>query len=184
MLMKGEGPMFLFLHGNPTWSFLYRDIIKGLKHRFCRIALDYPGFGLSRARDGYDYRPESHARILEQFILKLNLSSLLLMVQDWGGPIGLSVAIQNLRSFRDFVIGNTFAWPVTGDKHFKGFSTVMGGPIGGSLIQNFNVFVNILIPAGTKKKLFREVKRASRGPFPDSALESPRISFTRDRRKQ
>jgi len=115
MLMRGEGPVFLFLHGNPTWSFLYRDIIKGLMHRFRCIALDYPGFGLSHARDGYDYWPESHARILEQFIHKLNLGSFVLMVQDWGGPIGLSVALQNPRNVRGLVIGNTFAWPVKGD---------------------------------------------------------------------
>ena len=177
---EGEGPVFLFLHGNPTWSFLYRDIIKGLMHRFRCIALDYPGFGLSHARDGYDYWPESHARILEQFIHKLNLGSFVLMVQDWGGPIGLSVALQNPRNVRGLVIGNTLAWPVKGDKHFEGFSAFMGGPIGGFLIRNFNAFVNVLIPAGTKKKLSSDIMRAYRGPFPDRASREPTHIFPRE----
>jgi haloalkane dehalogenase len=56
---EGEGAPLLLLHGNPTWSFLYRDIIGGLRNRFRCVALDYPGFGLSGAREGYGYTPRS-----------------------------------------------------------------------------------------------------------------------------
>jgi len=56
---EGGGPPLLLLHGNPTWSFLYRDIIIGLRDRYRCIAPDHPGFGLSRAAPGYGYTPTS-----------------------------------------------------------------------------------------------------------------------------
>ncbi|MDQ4093086.1 MAG: alpha/beta fold hydrolase, partial [Actinomycetota bacterium] len=58
---EGSGPIMLMLHGNPTWSFVYRDVIRSLRSRFRCIALDYPGFGLSEAAAGYRYSPEEHA---------------------------------------------------------------------------------------------------------------------------
>ena len=85
---EGSGPALLLLHGNPTWSFLYREIIKGLSDRFRCIAIDYPGFGLSRAAPGYGFTPAEHARIVEQLVLRLELKDVTMMVQDWGGPIG------------------------------------------------------------------------------------------------
>src|SRR5690348_104156 len=70
---EGSGPPLLMLHGNPTWSFVYRDIISGLKSQFRCIALDYPGFGLSTAPQGYDYSISQHAGIVEKFVLALGL---------------------------------------------------------------------------------------------------------------
>jgi haloalkane dehalogenase len=89
---EGDGSPLLLLHGNPTWSFLYRDIVKGLRDRFRCVALDYPGFGLSTARAGYGFTPAEHANIVERFLLTLDLRDVTLMVQDWGGPIGLGAA--------------------------------------------------------------------------------------------
>src|SRR3954468_15167154 len=70
---EGSGPTLLLLHGNPTWSFLYRDVIKGLRDRFRCVAVDYPGFGLSRAGRGYGYTAAEHASTLEQLVLELDL---------------------------------------------------------------------------------------------------------------
>jgi len=108
---EGSGPALLLLHGNPTWSFLYREIIKGLSDRFRCIAIDYPGFGLSRAAPGYGFTPAEHARIVEQLVLRLELKDVTMMVQDWGGPIGFAVATRHPDRFAAFVIGNTWAWP-------------------------------------------------------------------------
>jgi alpha/beta hydrolase fold len=77
---EGQGPVFLGLHGNPTWSFLYRHIVSGLKDRFRCIAPDYPGFGLSTAPDGYRYTIAEHARTLEGFIEQLDLRDITMMV--------------------------------------------------------------------------------------------------------
>ena len=178
---EGDGPPLLLLHGNPTWSFLYRDVIKGLRGRFRCVALDYPGFGLSTARAGYGFTPAEHADIVERFLLTLDLSDVTMMVQDWGGPIGLGVASRHPERFRALVIGNTWAWPVNGEPRFELFSRLVGGPIGGFLIRNFNAFVNVLIPAGTmRRKPPKEVMAAYRGPFPTRASRRPTHIFPRE----
>ncbi len=61
---EGSGPPVVLLHGNPTWSFLYRKVIIGLRHRFRCVAPDYPGFGLSDRPDGYGYTPAEHAAVV------------------------------------------------------------------------------------------------------------------------
>ena len=97
---EGQGPVFLGLHGNPTWSFLYRHLVSGLTDRFRCIALDYPGFGLSTAPPGYGYTIAEHARVVEGVITQLGLEGITVMVQDWGGPIGLWVATRHPEPFR------------------------------------------------------------------------------------
>jgi haloalkane dehalogenase len=178
-LDEGAGPVLLFLHGNPTWSFLYRDIVKGLSGRFRCVALDYPGFGLSIARDGYGFKPAEHSSIVEKFVLALNLTDLTLMVQDWGGPIGLGLAGRQPDRVRALVIGNTWAWPVDGDPRLERFSQLVGGPIGGFFILNFNAFVNLFIPRGVRRhKLTPQVMAAYRGPFPTRASRTPTHIFS------
>jgi haloalkane dehalogenase len=178
---EGEGLPLLLLHGNPTWSFLYRDIVKGLRDRFRCIALDYPGFGFSTASESYGFTPAEHARIVERFLLTLGLSDMTLMVQDWGGPIGLGVASRHPERFRALVIGNTWAWPVNGEPHFEFFSRLLGGLVGRFLIRYFNVFVNVLIPAGVRRrKLSKEVMAAYRGPFSERSSRGPTHIFPRE----
>jgi hypothetical protein len=84
---EGTGEPVLLLHGNPTWSFLYRKIIAGLSDEFRCIAPDYPGYGMSSAAPGYRYTPAEHSAVIERFVDQLGLSGVTLMVQDWGGPI-------------------------------------------------------------------------------------------------
>jgi haloalkane dehalogenase len=108
---EGRGPLLLLLHGNPTWSFLYRNIIRALSDSYRCIALDYPGFGLSTARDGYGFTPREHSRVVEKLALTLDLKDVTIMVQDWGGPIGLGFAGRHPDRIRAVVIGNTWRGP-------------------------------------------------------------------------
>src|SRR5215813_342999 len=62
---EAHRPVLLLLHGNPTWSFLYRQIISRLLSQFRCAAVDYPGFGLSFARHGYSFKPREHSSTLE-----------------------------------------------------------------------------------------------------------------------
>lgn len=135
---EGQGPVVLMLHGNPTWSFLYRKMISAMSGHFRCVALDYPGFGLSTAPDGYDFLPRTHAEIVAEFVEKLDLKAYILVVQDWGGPIGLSVAARDPNRVRGLVIGNTWAWPLAGNRRFEVFSWLMGGPIGRFMARAFN----------------------------------------------
>lgn len=178
---EGSGPVLLMLHGNPTWSFLYRGIIKGLQDRFRCVALDYPGFGLSTASRGYGYTPAEHATVVEKFLLALNLSGVTMMGQDWGGPIGLHVVSHHPERFRALILGNTFAWPVNGIPEFERFSRLMGGPLGGFFIRNFNAFVNILMPLGVNRgKLPKRVMAAYRAPFSKRSSRRPMHVFPRE----
>lgn len=175
---EGEGPVLLLVHGNPTWSFLYRHLIRELRTRFRCIAVDHPGFGLSTAAPGYDHKPASHARVLAELIRRLDLPEFTPMVQDWGGPIGLWAAAQHADRVRGLIIGNTWGWPITGDRHFERFSGMMGGPVGGFLIRHFNFFVNVMIPQNVKrKKLSADALRAYRGPFPTKDSRLPTWIF-------
>jgi haloalkane dehalogenase len=177
---EGSGPPMLLLHGNPTWSFLYRDVIKGLRDRYRCIALDYPGFGLSRAAPGYGYTPAEHAAVVEQLVSHLDLTDVTLMVQDWGGPIGFAVATRNPERFSAFVIGNTWAWPKA-DLGTRIFSGLLGGPIGGYLILQRNAFVEKILPANVKRReLPRDVMDAYRGPFPTPQARRPMHVFPRE----
>lgn len=178
---EGDGPPLLLLHGNPTWSFLYRNVIARLRRRFRCVAPDYPGFGLSRAAAGYDFLPASHARVVEAFVHALDLSGFAVMVQDWGGPIGLRLAARRAEAVRGLVIGNTWAWPIQGDPHFERFSRLMGGAVGRFAIRRLNAFVNVMIPVGVRRgRLPRRVMAAYRRPFPTADARLPTHVFPRE----
>jgi haloalkane dehalogenase len=149
---EGSGPPLLLLHGNPTWSFLYREVIERLRGSFRCIALDYPGLGLSTAAPGYGYRPEDHADVVQAFVEQLDLSGLTLVVHDWGGPIGLAVAQRSPQRFDRLVLTNTWAWPINGDLHFEGFARSMGGPLGRELIRRVNLLVSVIVPVGHRRR--------------------------------
>lgn len=145
---EGSGPTLLLLHGNLTWSFLFRDVIRALRDEFRCVAIDYPGFGLSSSRPGYRYLPEEHAQVVTAFVDAVGLSGVTLVAQDWGGPIGLATVQQRAAAFEGLVLANTWGWPITGDLHFEVFSRLAGGPLGRLLIRRFNLFVNATIAAG------------------------------------
>lgn len=149
---EGSGPVLLMLHGNPTWSFVYRDVIASLTDRFRCIALDFPGFGLSVAAPGYGYQPVDHAGVVVEFLDRMDLSDVTLVAHDWGGPIGLFAAEQRPDRFERIVLANTWAWPTNGELKAEVASRVMGGFIGRELIRRFNLFVNVLIPAGHRRR--------------------------------
>jgi haloalkane dehalogenase len=177
---EGMGPTILFLHGNPTWSFLYRNIISGLRDEFRCVALDYPGFGLSPTPDDYSHTPSEHAVVVKRLVRELDLQDVTLMAQDWGGPIGLTVASDEPHRFAGFILGNTWAWPLNGIFHFEFFARLMGSRVAGFWIRNANAFVNVMIPLGTETRLPSDVMRAYRGPFSQPKARIPTSRFPRE----
>lgn len=162
---EGEGDPILFLHGNPTWSFLYRGIIIRLKKKYRCIAVDYPGFGLSAHPDNYGYTPGEHADIVRDFVRHLGLENLTIMGQDWGGPIGLRVAVDELPRVRALVMGNTWYWPIDSWQS-KAFSYVMSMAPVQSRILDHNLFVERVMPMGVKHPLPDEVLHHYREALP------------------
>lgn len=155
---EGSGDPIVMVHGNPTWSFLYRDLIKRLKPNYRCIALDHLGFGLSDKPRDWTYLPEDHASNLSALIDGLELSNVTLVLQDWGGPIGLSYAVAHPDKIARIILMNTWAWPVNRDLHYIGFSSFMGGPVGRMLIRRYNFFAQVILRKafGDESKLSKE----------------------------
>ncbi|WP_156690120.1 haloalkane dehalogenase [Mycobacterium sp. Marseille-P9652] len=164
---EGDGPPLLLYHGNPTWSFLYRNIILALRDRFRCIAMDYLGFGLSDRPSGFGYTIEEHARVVGEFVDHLGVDEFLTMGQDWGGPISMAVAVQRADRVRGVVLGNTWFWP-TDVLSTKMFSWVMSSPPLQYAILHRNFFVERLVPAGTARRPSPEVMEHYRAVQPSA----------------
>ena len=108
-LDEGAGPPVVLFHGEPTWSFLWRKVIPPIiaaGHRV--IAPDYPGFGKSdKPTDPSFYTYDMHVEAMRALVEHLDLADATAIVQDWGGPIGLRLAIEDSTRFRRLVILNT-----------------------------------------------------------------------------
>jgi haloalkane dehalogenase len=156
----GEGPTLLFVHGNPVWSFEYRNVVAALQSSFRCIAVDLAGFGLSEAAPGFSHLPIAQSEVLVQLIEELDLRDYAIVVQDWGGPIGLSAALTAPDRLSGVVISNTWAWPVNGNPGFEKFSSLMGGPIGQFGSKYFNMFVNVVLPVSHKRRRLTRAEKA------------------------
>ena len=158
-LDEGEGYPIIFVHGNPSWSFQYRNVIKELSKDHKCIAPDLIGFGLSDKPTDWSYLPKDQAKILDGFLESLDLNGITMVVGDWGGPIGLSYAINHPDRIENLVITNTWLWSVKKDWYYQAFSKFVGGPIGRFLIKRRNLFARDVVKAafGDKKKLTKEV---------------------------
>lgn len=167
-LDEGSGEVVVMLHGNLVWSFAYRKLIERLSPRFRCIAPDHIGFGLSDKPFDWNYLPEEHAKNLEALIEHLNLKDITLVVNDWGGPIGMWYAVNHPHNVKRLVVLNTWAWPVDDDFHYVSFSAMMGGPVGRFLIKRFNFFVTsfMRVAFGDKSKLGEHTLRHYKEALP------------------
>ena len=158
---EGTGPPVIMIHGNPTWSFLYRKLIKRLRSEYRCIAMDHLGFGLSDKPGDWSYLPKDHAANISAFIEGLGLKKITLAVQDWGGPIGLSYAIAHPGNVVRIIIMNTWAWPVNRDPYYIAFSGFMGSMIGRALIRRYNFFAKSIMRQafGDKRKLTPDIHK-------------------------
>lgn len=168
---EGQGPTLLMIHGTPTWSFLYRKLITALAPSYRCIALDHLGFGLSVKPPGGQYRPEDHARRLREFIERLGLRDIVLVVHDFGGPIGLSYAIDQPENVRALVLCNTWMWSLRGKPSVERLGRIMGGPVGRLLSTRLNFSPRVLLRAawGDKASLTPEIHDHYTKVFPTPA---------------
>lgn len=164
---EGDGEPLVMVHGNPYWSFEYRDLIRRFSQTNRCIAPDHIGFGLSDKPSSWDYLPVHHAENLEALLQSLDLREITFVVNDWGGPIGLSYAIAHPSRVRQIIITNTWCWSVADDLYYRAFSAFMGGPIGRHLIRKHNFFARAVARAvfGEKRKLTPELHRHITAPL-------------------
>lgn len=103
--------VILCVHGNPTWSFTYREIVRRFQSEARVIAVDHVGCGLSDKPQKYNYSLEQHVGNLARLIEQLDLRNITLVVHDWGGAIGLGAALKHPTRIKRFMILNTAAFP-------------------------------------------------------------------------
>ena len=108
-LDEGDGPVLLMVHGNPTWSFYWRELVKAFRGRYRVVVPDHLGCGLSDKppADRYSYRLRERTSDLGQLIEQLDLSQITLLAHDWGGAIGMGAAAAAPERFARFVFFNT-----------------------------------------------------------------------------
>jgi haloalkane dehalogenase len=109
-LDEGQGEVLLCAHGNPTWSFYWRNLILALRDRYRVIAVDHIGCGLSDKPNEYPYRLAQHTSNLARLVEELDLRNVTLLAHDWGGAIGLGAAVTLRERFARFVLFNTAAF--------------------------------------------------------------------------
>jgi cis-3-alkyl-4-acyloxetan-2-one decarboxylase len=135
---EGSGEVLLLVHGNPTWSFYWREIIRALRSKYRVIAVDHIGCGLSDKPLDYPYRLSRHVDNLVQFVRELDLRDVTLLAHDWGGTIGLGAALADEQRFARFALFNTAAFR---SRHMPWRIRLCRTPLVGQLaVQGLNAF--------------------------------------------
>lgn len=166
-LKAGKGETILFLHGWPTSSYLWRDIMPELSKKYQVIAIDLPGFGKSDKvlEDSYSFR--FYARILDGFLGNLGIEKLNLGIHDLGGPIGLYWMVQNMEKVNRLILFNTLVYPNL-SWMVKLFGAATYLPIVKNWLSSQNGIVRAMFFGVYKKKcLNRDILDNYKAPFQD-----------------
>ncbi|MBN9502601.1 MAG: hypothetical protein BGO01_17625 [Armatimonadetes bacterium 55-13] len=127
---EGQGEPIVFVHGFPTWSFMWRGLIRDLSVKHRCIAMDHIGFGLSDKPEHWSYTPEAHARNYRKLLEHLGIGRFSLVVHDLGGPIALAHAVEHPEKIARISAVNSFMWSVKNDPLFVKFDHKVNGPMG------------------------------------------------------
>lgn len=174
---QGEGQPILFLHGNPTSSYLWRNVIPPVSEHARCIALDLIGMGKSDKPD-IDYRFFDHVAYVEGAIEALGLENLILVVHDWGSALGFHYARRNEGNVRGIAFMEAIlmsvptwdAFPADARKIFEAFRT---SEVGWDLIAKQNAFVEKVLPGSVHRQLTEEEMDVYREPYPNEQSRKP-----------
>ncbi|MBI3925170.1 MAG: alpha/beta fold hydrolase [Armatimonadetes bacterium] len=160
---EGKGDPILCVHGNPTWSFYYRNLIMRFRDRYRVVAPDHIGCGLSDKPQEYPYVLAQHIDNLEKLVLDLDLRGITLVVHDWGGPVGFGVAVRHPERFRRLVILNTIAFPA---QHMPWLLAACRIPwLGEFLIRGLNAFAALAMVLAVRRPPPPEVRAGYLYPY-------------------
>ncbi|MCB1323876.1 MAG: haloalkane dehalogenase [Leptospiraceae bacterium] len=164
----GSGRPILLIHGNPTSSYLWRNIIPHLESRGRVIAVDLIGMGRSDKPD-IEYTFQDHARYLDGFIAALDLRQIVLVIHDWGSALGFRYAVRHQQNVRGIAFMEAITRPFTWDD-FDWFSEFMFKRIrdpetGPEMILEDNVFIERVLPGAVLRDLSAEEMNRYREPF-------------------
>ena len=168
----------LFLHGNPTWSFLWRRLIRHFAGSHRCVAPDHIGCGLSDKPQDYPYTLARHIDNACAFIEQLGLRDITMCVHDWGGPIGFGAAARMQERFSRFVVFNTAAFPSTRMPASIALARLPG--VGALAIRGLNAFVRGALATCTAQPLARQVRAGFLAPYRSWRTRVANLRFVQD----
>ncbi len=180
---EGEGDPILFLHGNPTSSYLWRNIIPYLSNKGRCIALDHIGMGKSDKPD-ITYGFTNTSKYLEEFINQLGLENITLVLHDWGSIMGFHYANTN----RDKIKAITFMEGLIQEPRLEtmpmsvriGMTMMRSRLFGPLMVKRFNIFITKMLPDLIKRKLTAEEKNYYAAPYQTYASREPLLAWPLD----
>lgn len=185
----GIGPVVLMIHGQPTWSYLWRNVIPELEGEARVVAMDLIGFGKSERPD-IDYTVEDHARYLSGFVDALDLEDVTLVLHDWGSFLGFDYAARH----PDRIAGLAFMEALIGSEGdvdpsdpqaqiSAQFAELIGQiktpGVGEQLILEDNLFLEVILPSSVRRTLSADELDAYRAPFAAGSNRLPMLMFPR-----
>jgi acyl-CoA synthetase (AMP-forming)/AMP-acid ligase II/pimeloyl-ACP methyl ester carboxylesterase len=175
---EGIGPVIVCLHGNPTWSFLFRNLIASLRQNFRVIVPDHLGCGLSDKPSDVFFRAADRITHLEELLDQLNVDRFSLVMHDWGGPIGTGLAVRRPSCVERLIYFNTtlaetflLPWIIR----------LAASPLIGRLLTQHTMrFVNLLTSFGVSCALPKEIREGYHRPYRTQTSRRAILGFVRD----
>ena len=181
---EGRGAPVVMLHGNPTWSFMYRALIVNLRTSYRVIAPDHIGCGLSDKPDDarYAYTLEQRVRDVSALLESAGVTrDITLVVHDWGGLIGLTWAVRHAERVKRLVILNTAAFPIPASTRLPlSIRVCRDTALGAFFVRRFNAFSAMASHLAPQHRLAVEVRRAYTAPYDSWANRIATLRFVQD----
>ena len=168
---EGSGPLLVLVHGNPTWSFLFRHLIAYFRRTHRVIAMDHVGMGLSSRPRKYSYNLRQHSRNLKTLLSFIGVGNEIktfsMLVHDWGCPIGLGAAMdlsasQDLSLIEQLFITNSASFR---SKNIPSRINLLKGRLGSFAITRMNLFAKMALFMAPAKRLHPKIKEALLFPY-------------------
>jgi haloalkane dehalogenase len=177
-LDEGQGKVIVMLHGNPTWSFYFRNLIKTLRNSYRIIVPDHMGCGLSGKPQNYPYTLKTHINNLETLLRECKIERYSLVVHDWGGAIGMGLSVRCPERLESVVVLNTAAFR---SPNIPLRIRICRIPLLGDIIvRGFNGFARGALTMAVAHKMRPEVARGYLEPYDSWANRVALLRFVQD----
>lgn len=183
-LDEGQGETLVMVHGNPTWSFYYRNLVSKFRHKYRVLAPDHIGCGYSDkpGDDAYNYTLSQRIDDLEEFLDQVGAGeALTLILHDWGGMIGMGYAARHPERVKRLVLMNTAAFHLPASMHLPPtLWSVRNTKLGAWCVQRFNLFARGATWMTTKKWLSKDLRDAYCAPYETYEDRLATLRFVQD----
>src|SRR5436309_5576228 len=181
---EGSGDPIVFLHGNPTSSYLWRNVIPHVRSVGRCIAPDLIGMGRSDKPD-IGYRFVDHARYLDGFLEALGLERITFVVHDWGSALGFDWAMRHESrvrglAFMEAILGAVPSWEQFPPQGREIFQKLRTPGVGETMVLDHNMFVEQLLPGSVVRSLSPAEMQHYRAPFVERAARKPMLAWPRE----